>query len=108
MIAGRVQSVALRLLAERETEREAFKPDAWWTVDVTLTNALGQPFQVCVLSRHSLGSSFICICCSQAVELILHRCAPCLCVCQYSKHEVQSKNRPNKRPVQQFATGCIG
>ncbi len=30
--AGRVQTVALRILAEREKEIEAFKPEAYWTV----------------------------------------------------------------------------
>ena len=40
-----MQSVALRLLAEREAAIEAFKPDEWWTVDVTLT-ADGKPFKV--------------------------------------------------------------
>ncbi|KAL0040585.1 hypothetical protein WJX77_011670 [Trebouxia sp. C0004] len=43
--AGRVQSVALRLIAEREAEREAFKPNEWWTVDPLLTNANGKPFR---------------------------------------------------------------
>ena len=35
--AGRVQSVALRLIVEREEKREAFKPDEYWEffVDVT-------------------------------------------------------------------------
>lgn len=32
--AGRVQSVALRLICERETEIEKFKPEEYWTVDV--------------------------------------------------------------------------
>ena len=31
--AGRVQSVALRLICERESEIEAFKPREYWTVD---------------------------------------------------------------------------
>lgn len=31
--AGRVQSVALRLLCERETEIEAFRPQEYWSVD---------------------------------------------------------------------------
>lgn len=35
--AGRVQSVALRLIAEREREIEAFKPEEYWEVDVALT-----------------------------------------------------------------------
>lgn len=34
--AGRVQSVALRLIVEREREIEAFKPDEYWEVDVAL------------------------------------------------------------------------
>ena len=34
--AGRVQSVALRLICEREMEIEKFKPEEYWTVDVDL------------------------------------------------------------------------
>ncbi len=34
--AGRVQSVALRLICERENEIEKFKPEEYWTVDVDL------------------------------------------------------------------------
>ena len=34
--AGRVQSVALRLLCEREAEVEAFMPEEYWTLDVSL------------------------------------------------------------------------
>ncbi|HEY3909974.1 MAG TPA: type I DNA topoisomerase [Stellaceae bacterium] len=42
--AGRVQSVALRLICEREAEVEAFKPREYWTVEVTFTTAAGQNF----------------------------------------------------------------
>src|SRR4029453_9766307 len=34
--AGRVQSVALRLVCDREGEIEAFKPREYWSVEVTL------------------------------------------------------------------------
>ena len=34
--AGRVQSVALRLICERETEIEKFKAEEYWTIDVDL------------------------------------------------------------------------
>ncbi len=34
--AGRVQSVALRLICEREREREAFEPEEYWTIEVLL------------------------------------------------------------------------
>jgi DNA topoisomerase-1 len=39
--AGRVQSVALRLICEREAEIEAFRPQEYWTVDADLRAAAG-------------------------------------------------------------------
>ncbi|GAB4356997.1 MAG: type I DNA topoisomerase [Kiloniellaceae bacterium] len=42
--AGRVQSVALRLICEREAEIEAFKPREYWSIDVNLENPEGAPF----------------------------------------------------------------
>jgi DNA topoisomerase-1 len=38
--AGRVQSVALRLIVEREREIEAFKPEEYWELDVLLDTSL--------------------------------------------------------------------
>ncbi|PIB24162.1 DNA topoisomerase I [Amylibacter kogurei] len=42
--AGRVQSVCLRLIVEREMEIEKFKPREYWSVKTTLTNSRGQDF----------------------------------------------------------------
>ena len=42
--AGRVQSVALRLICEREAEIEAFKPREYWSVEVEFTNTAGDRF----------------------------------------------------------------
>jgi len=42
--AGRVQSVALRLICEREAEIEAFKPQEYWTVEAAFETAKGEPF----------------------------------------------------------------
>jgi DNA topoisomerase-1 len=42
--AGRVQSVALRLIVEREREIEAFVPEEYWNVGVALRGASKQPF----------------------------------------------------------------
>ena len=39
--AGRVQSVALRLVCEREAEIEAFEPEEYWTVDAAVTAEAG-------------------------------------------------------------------
>ena len=36
--AGRVQSVAIRLVAQREQEIAAFVPQEYWTLDVHLQN----------------------------------------------------------------------
>ncbi|MBQ2667195.1 MAG: type I DNA topoisomerase [Clostridia bacterium] len=47
--AGRVQSVALRIIVDREQEIRAFKPEEYWTIDARLT-AEG--------SRSIFGASF--------------------------------------------------
>lgn len=39
--AGRVQSVALKLIVERENEIKAFKPEEYWTISVLLKNDAG-------------------------------------------------------------------
>ncbi|WP_438987589.1 type I DNA topoisomerase [Marivivens donghaensis] len=43
--AGRVQSVCLRLIVEREMEIEAFNPQEYWTVKAVLANPRGQQFE---------------------------------------------------------------
>ena len=42
--AGRVQSVALRLICEREAEIEVFRPREYWTGAAHLTTPAGAPF----------------------------------------------------------------
>jgi DNA topoisomerase-1 len=42
--AGRVQSVALRLICEREAEIERFKPQEYWTVEADFIAPSGAPF----------------------------------------------------------------
>src|SRR6266852_5483330 len=42
--AGRVQSVALRLICEREAEIEAFKPREYWSIEVAFRTEAGQEF----------------------------------------------------------------
>ncbi|ORJ59812.1 type I DNA topoisomerase [Geothermobacter hydrogeniphilus] len=43
--AGRVQSVALRLICEREKEINAFKSDEYWTIEADLNSDAGKPFK---------------------------------------------------------------
>jgi DNA topoisomerase-1 len=42
--AGRVQSVALRLICEREAEIEAFRAREYWTVEARFLTPIGAPF----------------------------------------------------------------
>lgn len=42
--AGRVQSVALRLICDREAEIEAFRTDEYWTIDANLLTAKKEAF----------------------------------------------------------------
>ncbi len=42
--AGRVQSVALRIICERESEIEAFKPREYWSVEAEFTTSAGDKF----------------------------------------------------------------
>jgi DNA topoisomerase-1 len=44
--AGRVQSVAVRLVAEREQEITAFRPQEYWTVEATVEGPNPPPFTV--------------------------------------------------------------
>ena len=42
--AGRVQSVALRLVCDREAEIEAFRTEEYWTIEAELKSAFGDAF----------------------------------------------------------------
>ncbi len=55
--AGRVQSVALRLVCEREAEIEVFRADEYWTIDGSFTTAAGAPYsaQLTHLDGKKLG-----------------------------------------------------
>jgi DNA topoisomerase-1 len=72
--AGRVQSVALRLIVEREREIEAFRPEEYWTVvahmqhDGTAFDARLVKFKGVKLERLSLGHSGIALEAKAAVE----------------------------------------
>lgn len=43
--AGRVQSVALRLICEREIEIEQFIPQEYWDINLDLSTPSGEPYQ---------------------------------------------------------------
>ena len=49
--AGRVQSVALRIIVEREKDREAFRPEEYWTLDANLAAKNPPPFKARLYSH---------------------------------------------------------
>lgn len=53
--AGRVQSVAVRLIADREKEIEAFIPEEYWNIDATLSPATQNKKFVAHLFSNSKG-----------------------------------------------------
>ena len=55
--AGRVQSVAVRLVVDRETEIEAFVPVESWTVDAVLVKVGSNPFTARLVGRRGDASS---------------------------------------------------
>ena len=52
--AGRVQSVALRLVCDREAEIEAFRSDEYWTIEATMATGKGEEFpaRLYAIRRH--------------------------------------------------------
>ncbi len=49
--AGRVQSVALRMICDREKEREAFKPQEYWSLDALLAADRPPDFEAKLVRR---------------------------------------------------------
>ncbi len=54
--AGRVQSVALRLICEREAEIEQFTPTEYWSIDADLQTRIGERFKA---RLHKIGSNVL-------------------------------------------------
>lgn len=55
--AGRVQSVATRLIVDRENEIRAFKSEEYWTIDVNLSKADGKSFKASYVSKNKFALS---------------------------------------------------
>ncbi|MEO1013595.1 MAG: type I DNA topoisomerase [Pseudomonadota bacterium] len=73
--AGRVQSVALRLICEREIEIERFVPQEYWTVAASVSSDGGQPFLARLtvhegekLKKFSLGDEAAAMAAKRAIE----------------------------------------
>lgn len=56
--AGRVQSVAVRIICDRENEIEAFKPQEYWSIDVNYSTAKKEEFTAAVVNKKEKISDF--------------------------------------------------
>lgn len=100
--AGRVQSVALRLVCDRESEIEQFKPIEYWSVIANLTSQDGQGFEARIsefdgkkLQRHDIPNEAM----ARTIEAHLNAAS-------YTIADVQSK--PTKRnPAAPFTTSTL-
>ena len=94
--AGRVQSVALRLICERELEIEAFKPREYWSIEAALRADDGTPFSARLtsldgeqLDKFSLSTAEGA---ERAAEIL--RASPALSVVGVESKEIQRNPRP--------------
>lgn len=56
--AGRVQSVAVRIICDREADIEAFKPEEYWSIDVLLATEKNEKFTAQVVNKKEKISDF--------------------------------------------------
>ena len=100
--AGRVQSVTLRLICEREAEIEAFFPQEYWTVEAELGKADGRNFTARLthldgkkLAKHDLSDEAMAIAATGKIEAEALRVA-----------DIQTK-RVRENPKPPFTTSTL-
>ncbi len=101
--AGRVQSVALRLVCERELEIEAFRPREYWSIEAEFKTAAGEALTTRLthlegkkLDKFDLANEAAA---THAVDVIRHAAA-------YSVAKVETKERP-RNPYPPFMTSTL-
>lgn len=100
--AGRVQSVALRLICERELDIEMFKPEEYWSVDATFQTPRGDNFKASLtrlnsekVSKFTINSEDLA---NQAVAAIEAR--------EFSTGEIERK-QTRRYPAPPFTTSTM-
>jgi DNA topoisomerase-1 len=100
--AGRVQSVALRLICDRELEIERFKREEYWTIEALMSTGEGQTFpaRLQAIAGNKLGKMDI------ADETAARAIEAALKDARYSVSNVETK--PAKRhPAPPFTTSTL-
>ncbi len=97
--AGRVQSVAVRLVVDRETEIKAFKAEEYWTLDVSLEGSKDRPFKARLFYQDGKKIELVSQEGADAAILALQK-AP------FFLKEVEKKERV-RRPLPPFVTSTL-
>ncbi|RDI96134.1 type I DNA topoisomerase [Meiothermus sp. QL-1] len=111
--AGRVQSVALRLLVEREEEIERFEPEEYWRIAATFSSE-GQRFTAelySVRGERVLGERFLITQEAQAQALLQEaRAVEAYCIARLERRERRRSPAPpfTTSTLQQAASSRLG
>lgn len=97
--AGRVQTVAVRLIVEREREREAFKAEEYWEIKVDVKTAKGEVFSV---ELKKVGGKPVKISDKKAADLLVRD----LNKSKYKVFNVERKE-VRKRPYPPYTTSTL-
>jgi DNA topoisomerase-1 len=97
--AGRVQSVALRIICEREQEIQAFQTQEYWTIDATMAVAEPPPFQA---RLHSISGKKADVATAEEA----HRIVADLQAARYTVAEVKKTTR-RRNPAPPFTTSTL-
>src|SRR5881296_3968267 len=96
---GRVQSVAVKLICEREREREAFRSEEYWTIAATLAGKHPPPFET---KLHSVNGQEASIRTAQEAERIVAAVRDKTFVVQAIERKEKKRN-----PVAPFITSRL-
>ncbi|MBI2482739.1 type I DNA topoisomerase [Candidatus Uhrbacteria bacterium] len=97
--AGRVQSVAVRVLVDREREIRAFTPEEYWTIDAALRTTPGVSVTAGLKLRD--GAKYVPATAAEAAEVV-HACTPA----SFTVTNVEEKEL-TKRPPAPFTTSTL-
>lgn len=102
--AGRVQSVALRLIVERQREIDAFKPEEYWTIDAIFTKQKGDTTEIKAKLFKENGKSLdkFAIKNDKEAQALLNKFKDA----SYSVADVQAKET-KKNPLPPFTTSTM-
>ncbi len=98
--AGRVQSVALRIICDREEEIDAFIPEEYWTLDVTL-DVKGEKKPICARYYGTVDEKKGITCKEEADKIMAS-----LKGAKYAVKEVKKGER-HKKPPLPFTTSTL-